>query len=75
METLEERIKRVVQEDVAISQYNPDWPQLFEQEKKHLLSCLPLPHQNPPQRKLAPKAACCVKPSHRDLNTRKVERI
>ncbi len=41
METLEERIKRVVQEDVTISQYNPDWPQMFEQEKEHLLSCLP----------------------------------
>jgi GrpB-like predicted nucleotidyltransferase (UPF0157 family) len=41
METLEERIKRVVQEDVAISQYNSDWPQMFEQEKKHILSCLP----------------------------------
>jgi GrpB-like predicted nucleotidyltransferase (UPF0157 family) len=41
METLEERIKRVVQEDVAISQYNSDWSQMFEQEKKHLLSCLP----------------------------------
>jgi GrpB-like predicted nucleotidyltransferase (UPF0157 family) len=41
METLEERIKRVVQEDVAISQYNPAWPEMFEQEKKHLLRCLP----------------------------------
>jgi GrpB-like predicted nucleotidyltransferase (UPF0157 family) len=41
METLEERIKRVLQEEVAISQYNSDWPQMFEQEKKHLLSCLP----------------------------------
>ena len=41
MESLEERIKRVVQEDVTISQYNPDWPQMFEQEKEHLLSCLP----------------------------------
>lgn len=41
METLEERIKRVVQEDVAISQYNPAWPQMFEQEKNHLLSYLP----------------------------------
>ena len=41
MESLEERIKRVVQEDVSISQYNPDWPQIFEQEKDHLLSCLP----------------------------------
>jgi GrpB-like predicted nucleotidyltransferase (UPF0157 family) len=30
-----------VQEDVAISQYNPAWPEMFEQEKKHLLRCLP----------------------------------
>ena len=41
MESLEKRIKRVVQEDVTISQYNPDWPQMFELEKEHLLSCLP----------------------------------
>ncbi len=41
METLEERIKKALQEGVAISQYNIDWPQMFEQEKKHLLSCLP----------------------------------
>jgi GrpB-like predicted nucleotidyltransferase (UPF0157 family) len=41
METLEERIKRVVQEDVAIVPYNPAWQRSFEQEKQHLLSCLP----------------------------------
>ena len=41
METLEERIKKVVQEDVAIVPCDPQWPQLFEQEKSHLLSCLP----------------------------------
>jgi GrpB-like predicted nucleotidyltransferase (UPF0157 family) len=41
METLEERIKRVVQEEVAIVPYNPAWPRLFEQEKRHLLACLP----------------------------------
>ncbi len=41
METLEERIQRVVQEDVAIVPYNPAWPRLFEQEKNHLLNCLP----------------------------------
>jgi len=41
METLEERIKRVVQEDVAIVPYNPDWPRMFEQEKAHLRTCLP----------------------------------
>jgi len=41
METLEERIKRVVQEEIAIVPYNPAWPQTFEQEKRHLLACLP----------------------------------
>jgi GrpB-like predicted nucleotidyltransferase (UPF0157 family) len=41
METLEERVKRVVQEDVAIAPYNPAWPQMFDQEKTHLLACLP----------------------------------
>ncbi|MFQ5706936.1 MAG: GrpB family protein [bacterium] len=41
METLEERIKRIVQEHVAIVPYNPAWPQMFEQEKNHLLNCLP----------------------------------
>lgn len=41
METLEERIKRVVQEDIAIEPYNPGWPRRFEQEKTHLLNCLP----------------------------------
>ncbi len=41
MEDIEERIKRVIQEDIAIVPYNPDWPQMFEQEKEHLLNCLP----------------------------------
>ena len=41
METPEQRIQRVVSEEVAISAYNPDWPRLFLQEKAHLLSCLP----------------------------------
>ncbi len=41
METLDERIKRVVQEDIAIVPYNPAWPQMFEREKNHLLNCLP----------------------------------
>jgi GrpB-like predicted nucleotidyltransferase (UPF0157 family) len=41
METLEKRIKRVVQEDVAIVPYSPAWPRMFEQEKNHLLNCLP----------------------------------
>ena len=41
METLEERIRRAVQEDVAIAPYDPAWPDLFLEEKAHLLSCLP----------------------------------
>ena len=41
METLEEKIDRVVKEDVAIVQYDPRWPQMFKEEKIHLLSCLP----------------------------------
>lgn len=39
-ETLEERIRRVTREDVAIAPYDPEWPQLFQQERAHLLSCL-----------------------------------
>jgi len=41
METLQEKIQRVVQEDAAIMPYDPRWPELFEEEKTHLLSCLP----------------------------------
>jgi hypothetical protein len=41
METLEQRIRRVAQEDVAITPYDPRWPELFRQEKGHLLNCLP----------------------------------
>jgi GrpB-like predicted nucleotidyltransferase (UPF0157 family) len=40
-ESLEEHIQRVVQEEVVIVPYNPDWPRKFEEEKKHLFSCLP----------------------------------
>jgi GrpB-like predicted nucleotidyltransferase (UPF0157 family) len=41
METLEQRIRRAVQEDVAIVPYDPRWPELFRREKEHLLSYLP----------------------------------
>jgi GrpB-like predicted nucleotidyltransferase (UPF0157 family) len=41
METLEQRIQRVVREDVAIVPYDPRWPEWFRQEKEHLLACLP----------------------------------
>ena len=39
--TLEERVRRAVQENIAIVSYDPRWPQLFEQECDHLRSCLP----------------------------------
>ncbi len=41
VESLEERIRRAVQEDVALVPYDPRWPALFRQEKEHLLACLP----------------------------------
>jgi len=41
VETLEARIQRAVREDVDLAPYDPQWPALFEREKKHLLSCLP----------------------------------
>lgn len=42
METLEERIKRVLQEDVQIVPYNHAWPRMFAEEKGQLLDSLPV---------------------------------
>lgn len=41
METPEQRIERVVREEIAISPYDPRWPESFRREKEHLQSCLP----------------------------------
>src|SRR5262245_20702698 len=41
METLEERIRRAVREEIAVVLYDPRWPEMFRREKEHLLSCLP----------------------------------
>ena len=41
METLEEKIARVVKENVAVVPYDPCWRDMFLQERRHLLSCLP----------------------------------
>jgi len=41
MEGLEQRIARVVREEVAVVGYDPQWPRLFQEEKERLLSCLP----------------------------------
>jgi GrpB-like predicted nucleotidyltransferase (UPF0157 family) len=37
----DDRIRRLVQEEVAIAPYDPAWPRLFLDEKAHLLACLP----------------------------------
>jgi GrpB-like predicted nucleotidyltransferase (UPF0157 family) len=41
METLEERVARVLREEVHIVPYDPQWPELFQQECAHLRACLP----------------------------------
>ena len=41
METLKEKIARVIKEVVEIVDYDPEWIRLFQKEKQHLLSCLP----------------------------------
>jgi len=41
-ETLEEQIERVLKnEDIAIVPYDSRWPELFREEKEHLLAVLP----------------------------------
>ena len=41
MESLEERIQRIVQEEIVLVPYNPCWPKTFEEEKLHLIECIP----------------------------------
>jgi len=41
METLEEKIARVVKEEVAVVPYDPRWVEMFQQERAHLMSVLP----------------------------------
>jgi GrpB-like predicted nucleotidyltransferase (UPF0157 family) len=41
METQEQKIQRVLREQIAITPYNSVWPKLYVQEKEHLLACLP----------------------------------
>ncbi|BDQ34451.1 GrpB family protein [Pseudodesulfovibrio portus] len=40
METLEEKIERVLRDRVELAPYDPTWLARFEEEKAHLLSCL-----------------------------------
>lgn len=41
MQSLEERIRHAVEEEVGIVPYDSGWPEVFRREKEHLLSCLP----------------------------------
>lgn len=41
METLAERIERVLQERVSLVAYDPNWPAMFAAEREHLLNILP----------------------------------
>ena len=41
METLEEKVRRVVAEAVDVVPYDPGWPESFEREQAHLRACLP----------------------------------
>ena len=36
----QERIQRLVREEIAIVSWSPEWARSFEEEKQHLLSCL-----------------------------------
>jgi GrpB-like predicted nucleotidyltransferase (UPF0157 family) len=41
METLEEKVARALKDKVEVGPYDPRWPEKFEQERLHLLACLP----------------------------------
>lgn len=41
VESLEQRIQRVVQEVISVVPHDPRWPELFREERDHLLACLP----------------------------------
>lgn len=41
METPEQRIERVIREEIAIVPYDPKWVEAFRREKEHLRACLP----------------------------------
>jgi GrpB-like predicted nucleotidyltransferase (UPF0157 family) len=41
MESIENRIKQLVEEEIKIVPYNANWPRMFELERDHLIECLP----------------------------------
>ena len=40
-ETLEQKIARVLREEIRLAPYDPAWPEAFRREREHLLECLP----------------------------------
>lgn len=40
-ETLEQKIARVLSEEISIAPYDPAWPDWFRRERDHLRACLP----------------------------------
>ena len=40
-EIFEKKLSRVLSEEISIVPYDPRWPELFEEERRHLLACLP----------------------------------
>jgi GrpB-like predicted nucleotidyltransferase (UPF0157 family) len=40
-ESLEQKIARVLAEEISLAPYDPVWPASFRREREHLLSCLP----------------------------------
>jgi len=41
VETLAQKVRRVIGERITIEPYNPEWPKFFDAECEHLYSCLP----------------------------------
>lgn len=41
MKSLEERVREVLTEEIAVVPYDASWPEGFEREKRHLLNLLP----------------------------------
>ncbi len=41
METFDEKLARVLKEEIDLVPYNPLWKEMFDQERKHLTACLP----------------------------------
>ena len=38
---LDEKVRRVIKEEINIEEYDPNWPQMFENEKINLMTILP----------------------------------